>query len=605
MISSLNLNIVTLGSCLAHRVAQALCDRTHSLLLHAQYQWRSDQFCDYIIDKTTPFIPQRLFADTHPWLAPEKGIDVLEAQRPETIDTFIRSLPQTDILLLDNLIDINIMLFSNIHAAYPNSKVQLRYRDGVAKLLPYKNEGYIDLAASVENFQKLIAFCQNINPNIFIVFINYPYSPHIKKFPEAAARIIHFAQSCHFENVLHIPTLGIAQKYCVDRWHFDQSLYNRLGEVIAATHAANQPLPKIVHTLAAFSDFVEEDTLTNEPPPLVGNAQQQQPKSEQPPAYEVSTPQEKSITQKEFMPFHLPAPTPSTTQVTLSAPPPNLENVSLVVRSVGERTTATAVHLLSQCLPGKNIDIISAVPFSAALRQSFESGIKSNKEWTFIIDADVLLTPTFLAEQLARAAQAPANVFCLQGLVFDKFFHVFRPAGNRLFRTELLRTALSAIPGEGTTLRPESTTVKSMAQKGFQFMQTPYIVGLHDFEQHYLDIAKKCFLQAHKHTSYLPEVMQLWQKWQQGDSDFTAALIGAQIGLAYQEKVFVDNNFLTEKVRNAAESVGLARKKPLIPQSYSFAKVCSTIASAGKTPECHKMQALLLPSERWDTCSAQ
>ena len=101
------------------------------------------------------------------------------------------------------------------------------------------------------------------------------------------------------------------------------------------------------------------------------------------------------------------------------------------------------------------------------------------------------------------------------------------------------------------------------------------------------------------------QCFQLWQKWQQGDSDFTAALIGAQIGLAYQEKVFVDNNFLTEKVRNAAESVGLARKKPLIPQSYSFAKVCSTIASAGKTPECHKMQALLLPSERWDTCSAQ
>ena len=132
----------------------------------------------------------------------------------------------------------------------------------------------------------------------------------------------------------------------------------------------------------------------------------------------------------------------------------NKSDLTVIVRTVSERTTDTCIQLLSNVIPHDNIFVISEIPFSKAVRKSFVVGIENKKKWTLVIDADVLIRESFINEMLDFAEQQPDNTFVIQGLVHDKIFDVLRPAGNHLFRTKYLNAAIESIPREGTTLRP-------------------------------------------------------------------------------------------------------------------------------------------------------
>ena len=245
-----------------------------------------------------------------------------------------------------------------------------------------------------------------------------------------------------------------------------------------------------------------------------------------------------------------------------------MNDLTIILRECGERTADAAYSLLNSPELGGNVERVSEVPFSACLRRSLEVGLSSGRKWTLCIDADVLVDAKAIQQLIHYAEQTPSHVFEVQGFVFDKFFGVERPAGNHLYRTELLEKSLPLIPEEGTTLRPENTLLNNMTAEGHPCVQSPIVVGLHDFEQWEHNVFTKAFLQAHKHDWLADYLKTVWSGFP-ADSDYRIAEMGLNAGLEYDETVYVDNTFLGS-VADLSQ-IDATKKKYQLPPDFCAA----------------------------------
>jgi hypothetical protein len=219
------------------------------------------------------------------------------------------------------------------------------------------------------------------------------------------------------------------------------------------------------------------------------------------------------------------------------------DKVTVIIRSVGERTEQLCQELiLAQGVDLDNVVTVRETPFSAAMRKSFETGLERGLPWTFCVDADLLLRPGSVEMMVQLAEQQKENVCEIQGYVLDKFFGGPRNGGVHLYRTGLLDRVISQIPREGVDIRPEFHTLKAMKAQGYPWVDVPYLIGLHDFEQYYGDIFRKCFVQAHKYQ-YLTELfLSIWRERATYDMDYRIALKGFAKGIEHFGGVFIDTS---------------------------------------------------------------
>ena len=160
----------------------------------------------------------------------------------------------------------------------------------------------------------------------------------------------------------------------------------------------------------------------------------------------------------------------------------------VVIRSAGERTTDLCYRLLTGIFPKSQVEIIEESPFSAAILKTFELGIASNKKWTICIDADVLVERKGLLELMKVAKNVSEDTWYVQGLTIDKFIPIIRSADNGIYRNSIVSEAIDFIPEDGTSLRPETTTMQAMISRSHKMYRSNIIVGQHDYEQSYIDI---------------------------------------------------------------------------------------------------------------------
>lgn len=227
--------------------------------------------------------------------------------------------------------------------------------------------------------------------------------------------------------------------------------------------------------------------------------------------------------------------------------------IAIVVRTTGERTTRACCELLHTAFPFSPLLQVNEIPFENAIKKTFQEGIASGKRWILVVDADVLVHEKGLRELTSMLEHVPESVFVVQGIVFDKFFNVFRPAGNHVYRSAVLEKALEIIPEPGDSLRPETTLIDRMICSGHEMLQCSAVVGLHDFGQCFVDIAKKAFLQSHKHTALKDSLLRLWKERSSQDLDFHAALLGWELGRRYAHQVYVDSLFMEKQVAMAVQ----------------------------------------------------
>ena len=61
------------------------------------------------------------------------------------------------------------------------------------------------------------------------------------------------------------------------------------------------------------------------------------------------------------------------------------------------------MDILTKQVPVENLFLIHEVPFSQAVRRTFEIGIEQNKKWTIAVDADILLNDNSVQRMVEKA----------------------------------------------------------------------------------------------------------------------------------------------------------------------------------------------------------
>ena len=240
-----------------------------------------------------------------------------------------------------------------------------------------------------------------------------------------------------------------------------------------------------------------------------------------------------------------------------------MDDLYIVVRSVKERTESLCIKALSDYFPNNRIHTIYKTPFTEALKRNYEVAIQSGKKWVLCIDADTILIGNGINQLLSKLTAIPRETFFIQGYMLDKFVASekgIREVGNTLYRTDLLPEALKLVPDPGSAIRPETHIKKLMQQKGFPGIKYEIPLGVHDFEQYYIDIYRKNYIQALKHKKRVELFLPYWESQLKNDPDFQIALQGFKDGLKSNKQIeVIDKN--SSFVNNY--TLPIEEKKPL------------------------------------------
>jgi hypothetical protein len=260
----------------------------------------------------------------------------------------------------------------------------------------------------------------------------------------------------------------------------------------------------------------------------------------------------------------------------INAQQENLINVSVVIRSADERTEHLCYKLIDeQGVSEGNIYSVKQRPFSKALRVGLEIGYETQTDWVYCIDADILLRPNAISEILEFGQFQDHSVCEIQGRVYDKFFGGPRPAGNHLYRRELIPEVIKRIPEEGINIRPEYHTLQAMKRDGYSWLDVDTCVGLHDSEQFFKDVYRKCFVQAHKHAHLAELFLETWRRQTSDDPDMRVALAGFSDGIKHAGEVHIDTRKTYYEV--ALDRLELKEKDPIELSCWNGERIAKII----------------------------
>lgn len=264
-------------------------------------------------------------------------------------------------------------------------------------------------------------------------------------------------------------------------------------------------------------------------------------------------------------------------------------SITVVIRSVGERTEGVCLDLIRQQVTHANIHVIHETPFSKALQKSYEIGIKAGRKWTMVLDADVLVREGFVAEIFERAEKAPESVFVFHSSMLDKFFGGIRVGGAKLYRTKLLPKAMELVPE--VDVRPETYVVKKMHKQGAYVDITDILCGVHDFEQYYSDIFRKGFAHGVKHQSLADSLKPYWTRMKKKDKDFEVLLAGSEIGAKHRSELKLAKDEVLPQFQEYASPKKLKEKANLKDLSDELSSVQAFLDNFVSPPEYEKIKA--------------
>jgi hypothetical protein len=259
-----------------------------------------------------------------------------------------------------------------------------------------------------------------------------------------------------------------------------------------------------------------------------------------------------------------------------------LEDVSVIIRTAGERTTELCYHLVCAQVPPENIVVINEYPFRRAAQRSFEIGVELGRPWTLCLDADILLRNNAVQALRAWALAAPSNVVYVQGAILDKIFGGPRRAGPYFHRTSLLPRVLEYMPAEGVSLRPDTDAAMRLETLGYCRLQRDVIIAVHEFEQYYRDIYRKAFVHAHKHVEHVTYFEDLWHRLAACDSDYHVALWGLLDGRRFEGTVSHDVRRFPRDLSSLLNKQGLQEKKWLAHDEITNLEVDKLMLRFGK-----------------------
>ncbi len=254
------------------------------------------------------------------------------------------------------------------------------------------------------------------------------------------------------------------------------------------------------------------------------------------------------------------------------------EALTVVIRSIGERTESLCRELVAAQIASRNIFVVREQPFARAVHKTFQIGIDENRMWTLAVDADTLLLPGVLQRLYECAEAQGVDLFKVQGTVIDKFLSSPRVAGHHFYRTACLPAALRFIPDSVKDLRPETFVLKNMESQGCTVARAGILAGFHDFEQYYCDIFRKSFLQSKKHARHVALITSQWKHLACSDLDFALALAGYASGRHHRGSVLVDKDSVPmQDFAKAVRELNIQEKPSLGGAEHCIIGICQQL----------------------------
>lgn len=227
------------------------------------------------------------------------------------------------------------------------------------------------------------------------------------------------------------------------------------------------------------------------------------------------------------------------------------ENVTLIVRSIGERTTEKCISYLEKQFHTKDVKVIRNVtPSSEAVREMMDIGSKENKKWMLQVDADMFFFEEklpLLFDTAEKILQKNGSLFCINLSMYDNFLGYSRALGY-LYYTKYLDKALKFAPNND--LRPNTYVLRNMSFAGYPSYRLYETVGIHDFFQSYQSIVAKGILHCKKHASIAAEMREMWERNRDTNIEFDYLCKAAEISDTIAPEVLagVNGDYIKELV---------------------------------------------------------
>jgi len=190
-----------------------------------------------------------------------------------------------------------------------------------------------------------------------------------------------------------------------------------------------------------------------------------------------------------------------------------LNDVAVVVRSSGERTSAFCIQLLEEQAGPIAGKIEGVAPFNVASIKSAELAVATGKKYTALVDADVLISPGSLSKLRNILESAGDDTFLVNTYTLDKFHLAGREGGIHFYRTHLLAKYLELANEWRNLPRPEAKFHHWMEENGYKIHYDSSITSIHEFFQWKKDVQqkvgfrlKKLGIPHLKHAGYLKKM---------------------------------------------------------------------------------------------------
>lgn len=218
--------------------------------------------------------------------------------------------------------------------------------------------------------------------------------------------------------------------------------------------------------------------------------------------------------------------------------------VSIIIRGRDETTLPILrKQLLKQKEDSDSFHVLNdAVPFEEKLKESFEVAINDRHLFSIIIDADIIVTSSFIKEtkKLINKLHPFELGFGLK--VLDRFYGSPKFRGIHVYNVNHLAEALSQIPKQGNSLRPETFVKQKMAERGHPWQNniSNSIFGIHDFFQNSEDIFCKMAIRSHRSARDIKTLLNRFKEFK-SNPDFTIAEAALEYGMNLDRQE-IENN---------------------------------------------------------------
>lgn len=245
-----------------------------------------------------------------------------------------------------------------------------------------------------------------------------------------------------------------------------------------------------------------------------------------------------------------------------------MENLTVVIRTVGERTTKKCEELAK--MQANDVVVISVSPFIHAVKKTFEVAAASENEWTLALDADVQLDQDAVSRILNDAHHELFKFFdtCrIDYLVRDKF-RGKSYAGCHLYRNKYAQLVLDQMSFEydPQSKRPESFLLSEFKKKNRLNGKASKIppVGLHDHDQYYFHLFNKYLNRGFKDSKYHDELVNSVKDKKSKnpeDMDYDVVLCGLEASKTLETMLTDSKQY--KDAKEVLEQLGLQEKNEL------------------------------------------